>query len=167
MNVFKSKIDKEILICFILAIIACPLGASVMLKEGGAINYALATSILIFGAGFPLWILTSTKYIIKKEYLEITSGPFSWNIPIKSIKLVQETQSAITSPALSFDRLEIIYDEDKVILVSPAKKIEFMQKLDNEKLLSTGNNVQQRTTGKIPKNSARKIKKISKKPKAM
>ncbi len=76
---------------------------------------------------------------------------------------MQETQSAITSPALSFDRLEIIYDEDKVILVSPAKKIEFMQKLDNEKLSSTGNNVQQRTTDKIPKNSARKNKKIPKK----
>ncbi len=67
MNVFKSKIDKEILICFILAIIACPLGASVMLKEGGAINYALATSILIFGAGFPAMDIDLNQIHYKKR----------------------------------------------------------------------------------------------------
>lgn len=163
MNVFKSKIDKGILICLILSIIACSLGASVMLKESGAVNYAIATFILIFGAGFPLWILVSTKYIVKNENLKITSGPFSWNIPIKSINSVQETQNALTSPGLSFDRLEITYDEDKVIIVSPANKIEFMQKLDNEKLSSIGKNVQQQTTGKTPKNNTKKNKNIRKK----
>lgn len=162
MDVYNSKIDKGILICLILAIIASPLGASVMLKEGGAINYAFATFILIFGAGFPLWILATTKYIIKKEDLEITSGPFSWRIPIKSIKSVQETQSAITSPALSFDRLEITYDEDKVIIISPANKMEFMQKLDNKKSSSINKNVQQQATGKASKNSTKKNKKIPK-----
>lgn len=160
MDVFKSKIDKGILICFILSIVACPLGASVMLKAGGTINYSLATFIIVVGTGFPLWILASTKYIVDNENLKIISGPFSWNIPINSIKSVQETQNAITSPALSFDRLEITYDEDKVINISPANKKEFTQKLGREKLLATDKHTRQQTADKPLKNSAKRNKKI-------
>ena len=162
MDVFKSKIDKWLLTCLALSIIACLLGASVMLREGGTVNYAIAAFILIVGAGFPLWIFVSTKYIVKNENLKIISGPFSWNILIESIKSVQETKNAVTSPALSFDRLEIKYDEDKVINVSPVNKIEFMQKLDNEELSSIGKNAQQQTTGKTPKNKHPKKQKIRK-----
>lgn len=160
MDVFKSKIDKGILICFILSIIACPLGASVMLMEGGTINYSLATIILIVGTGFPLWLLVSTKYIVENDNLKIISGPFSWNIPIKSIKSVQETQNAITSPALSFDRLEITYEDDKVILISPANKKQFMQKLDNDKLSGISKNTPQQTISKPLKSSTKRNKKV-------
>lgn len=130
MDVFKSKIDRSLLICLILSVFACMLGASVMLKIGGAVNFVIAAFILIVGAGFPLWILISTRYAVQNGNLEIMSGPFSWSIPIHSIKAIQESQSALTSPALSFDRLEVNYDEDKVILVSPADKKRFLQKLD-------------------------------------
>ena len=160
MDVFKSRIDKGILICFILSIIACPLGASVMLMEGGTLNYSLATIILIVGTGFPLWILLSTKYIVENDNLKIMSGPFSWNILIKSIKSVQETQNAITSPALSFDRLEITYEDDKVILISPANKKQFMQKLDKDKLSGISKNTPQQAIGKPPKNSTKRNKRI-------
>lgn len=160
MDVFKSKIDKGILICFILSIVACPLGASVMLMEGGTINYSIATIILIVGTGFPLWLLVSTKYIVENDNLKIISGPFSWNIPIESIKSVQETQNAITSPALSFDRLEITYEDDKVILISPANKKEFTQKLDSEKFSGVDKQTQQQTTGKSLKRNAKRNKKI-------
>lgn len=130
-----------------------------MVKEGGTVNNAIATFILIAGAGFPLWIFVSTKYIIKNENLEILSGPFSWNIPIKSIKSVDETQSAITSPALSFDRLEIKYNEDKVILVSPAEKNEFIKKLNSKKSINIDNNLREQTASTPTKNNNQKTKK--------
>ena len=106
-----------------------------MLKIGGTSNYVMAAIIIVAGVGFPLWILVSTRYITDEENLKIISGPFSWVIPIQSIISIQETQSAITSPALSFDRLEITYGEDKAILVSPLDKAGFIEKLGNEKLI--------------------------------
>lgn len=158
MNVFKSKIDKWLLICLILSIVACLLGASVALKTGGTVNYVFASIMLIIGAGFPFWLLISTRYIVDDTDLKIISGPFSWNIPIQSITSVREVENAITSPALSFDRLEISYDEDKVIHVSPADKAQFIQKLGNEKLIVTGKKLRAETTGKASRKSAKKSK---------
>lgn len=130
-----------------------------MLKIGGAVNYSIAAFMLIVGAGIPLWIMVSTKYIVENGNLKIISGPFSWIIPITSIKSVQESQSSAFSPALSSDRLEIEYGEDKVMMISPADKIKFMQKLDKERLTSPGKHTQQQTAGRTPKKTARKHKK--------
>ncbi|MDO8333183.1 MAG: PH domain-containing protein [Nitrosomonas sp.] len=158
MDVFKSKIDKWILICFALSLLACLLGTSVMIKVGGTANYVIAAVILIIGAGFPAWILASTKYVVGDGDLKIISGPFSWNIPIQSITFIQETQTAITSPALSFDRLEITYGEGKAILVSPEDKATFIRKLGAEKLIVPGKSAQQQATDKISQTSNKKSK---------
>jgi len=156
MDVFKSKIDKWMLIFIALSMFACLLGSSVMLQIGGTVNYAMAAFILIVGAGLPAWILVSTRYIIKNGSLKIISGPFSWVIPITSITSVKASQSSTFGPALSSDRLEIEYDKDKVMIVSPADKTEFMQKLDNEKLANTNKKTQQQPTGKISKKNITK-----------
>lgn len=158
MDVFKSRIDKWLLICLILSIVACLLGASVALKMGGAVNYVFAAIILIIGAGFPFWLLISTRYTVNDIDLKIISGPFSWNIPIQSITSIKEVENAITSPALSFDRLEISYGDDKVIHISPADKTQFIQKLGNEKLIVTGKKPRTETTGKASRKSAKKSK---------
>lgn len=141
MHVFKSKIDRGVLVCFVLSIISCLMGVSVMLKIGGTANYVMAAVIIVAGMGFPLWILASTRYITDQENLKIISGPFSWVIPIQSITSVQETQSAITSPALSFDRLEIIYGEDRAIVISPLDKAKFIESLGSEKLVVADKNL--------------------------
>lgn len=138
MHVFKSKVDKWVLVCFALSFIACLMGTSVMLKIGGTANYVMAAVIVIAGIGFPLWILVSTRYIADDENLKIVSGPFSWIIPVQTITSIQETQSAITSPAMSFDRLEITYGEDKAIIVSPVDKEGFIKALGSDKLVVTG-----------------------------
>lgn len=156
MDVFKSKIDKWMLIFIASSIFACILGSSVMLKIGGAVNYSIGAFMLIVGAGIPLWILNSTRYIIKNGNLKIVSGPFSWIIPISSITSVQESESSSFGPALSSDRLEIEYGKDKVMIVSPADNTEFMQKLDNEKLANTNKKTQQQPTGKVSKKNITK-----------
>ncbi|MCB1936715.1 MAG: PH domain-containing protein [Nitrosomonas sp.] len=159
MDVFKSKIDKSIVFCLVLSIVACLLGTSVMLKIGGTTNHAIATAILIFGIGFPLWITLTTRYAVNDQDLKITSGPFSWTIPIDSVQSIKETQSAITSPALSFDRLEIIYGEDKAILVSPADKTKFITKLGSEKLIGSGRKKRSQANEKMTKSEKKQQKK--------
>lgn len=138
------------------SIFACILGSSVMLKIGGAVNYSIAAFMLIVGAGIPLWILNSTRYIIENGNLKIVSGPFSWIIPISSITSVQESESSSFGPALSSDRLEIEYGKDKVMIVSPADKTKFLQKLDNKKLANSNKNTQQQSTGKTSKKNITK-----------
>lgn len=152
MQIFKSKIDKWVLVCLALSTIACLMGASVMLKIGGTFNYALAAVVIIAGAGIPLWILVSTRYIVSEDELKIVSGPFSWIIAISVIKSVQETQSTITSPALSFDRLEIIYGEDKAIIVSPLDKAGFVKQLGQEKSIGTRRQVEGNASKRARKN---------------
>ena len=156
MHVFKSKIDNWVLVCLLLSVSACLMGASVPLTVGGIANYVFAAIILIAGAGFPIWIYVSTRYIVSGDDLKIISGPFTWNIPIQSIISLQETQTAATSPALSFDRLEITYGEDKVIIVSPVDKEKFIQKLGKEKLIGSP---QRNGTKAADKDSRRKDKK--------
>lgn len=162
MDVFKSKIDKWLLICLIFSVVACLLGASVMLEEGGALYTSIAVVTIIAGAGFPLWIFTSTKYIVRKAALKIVSGPFSWVIPIESIRSVEDTQSTITGPALSFDRLEINYGEDKVIIVSPVDKMQFIQKLEDEGLTGSVMSAEQQAAEKLSKKAKKQIKKQKK-----
>lgn len=159
MDIFKSKIDKSIIFCLALSIVACLMGTSVMLKIGGTTNHAIATTILIFGIGFPLWVTLTTRYVVNHQDLKISSGPFSWTIPIDSIQCIKETQSAITSPALSFDRLEIIYGDDKAILVSPVDKTKFIAKLGSEKLEDRGKKHRAQTEGKMTKSEKKHQKK--------
>jgi len=160
MDVFKSKIDKSIIFCLALSVVACLLGTSVMLKIGGTTNHAIATFILIFGIGFPLWIALTTRYRVDDKDLKISSGPFSWTISLESIHTVQETESTITtSPALSFDRLEIIYGENKAILVSPVDKMKFIEKLGIDKFTGNLKNVRNSASGKSTKSIKKKQKK--------
>lgn len=158
MHVFKSKIDNWVLVCLLLSISACLMGASVAFTVGGTANYVFAAIILIAGAGFPVWIYISTQYIVSGDDLKIISGPFSWKIPIQSITSIQETQSAVTSPALSFDRLEIAYDEDKFIIISPVDKMKFIQKLGSEKFIATGKRARPQADGKAAKKSLKRSK---------
>ena len=162
MDVFKSKIDKWLLICLIFSIVACLLGTSVMLEEGGTLFTSIAVITIVAGAGFPLWVFTSTKYIVRKAELKIVSGPFSWVIPVESIKSVEETQSTITGPALSFDRLEIIYDEGKMIIVSPVDKMQFIQKLEDEGLIGAVMSAEKEAAEKLSKKAKKQLKKQKK-----
>ncbi|MBL8501718.1 MAG: PH domain-containing protein [Nitrosomonas sp.] len=158
MHVFKSKIDNWVLICLLLSVSACLMGASVPLMIGGITNYVFAAIILIAGAGFPIWIYVSTRYIVSDDSLKIISGPFTWDIPIQSIVSLQETQIAATSPALSFDRLQITYEEDKVIIVSPVDKEKFIQKLGKEKFIFNRKNARSKAVAKDFRNKAKKNK---------
>jgi len=159
MDTFKSKIDKSILFCLALSVVACLLGTSVMLKIGGTTNHAFATAFLIFGIGFPLWITLTTRYKVNDQDLKISSGPFSWIIPIDSIHSIKETNSVITSPALSFDRLEIVYGDDKAILISPVDKTTFIARLGNEKLIGKDGKKGTKANEKMTKREKKQLKK--------
>jgi hypothetical protein len=73
-------------------------------------------------------LLLSTYYVIDGKFLVVKSGfVVNKKIDINTIGIVSESNSIISSPAASFDRLEIIYKQHNSILISPRIKTEFIQ----------------------------------------
>ena len=130
MQRFDSK--KDFLLAFILIAIAivCTLAALDALPsttDAGA--YLLFAVIGIMGVVLPLWLLTSTYYLVDDATLQVKSGPFRWSVKLAEITAVKPSNSPLASPALSFDRLEIHYTNGKQLLVSPKDKQAFISAL--------------------------------------
>jgi hypothetical protein len=49
------------------------------------------------------------------------------NIDIHQIKRIEETNSPLSSPAASFDRIEITYNKFDSVIISPKEKLGFIQ----------------------------------------
>ncbi len=79
---------------------------------------------------FMVYLCVTTVYIIKGDTLWIKSG-FFYNLPIEiiSIQKVSETNNPLSSPAMSLDRLEIVYGKKPGILISPVNKEQFIADL--------------------------------------
>ena len=73
-------------------------------------------------------IMRSTYYEIDQTTLVIHSSIFKWRVPIASIRRITPTRSALSSPALSLDRLRIDYGK-RFILVSPENRARFIEAL--------------------------------------
>ena len=85
---------------------------------------------------FMLDLTFRTYYVLEKDYLFIRCGigrPL--RIPYKDIHTLKETHNPLSSSALSLDRIDLVFKaqnggngEDEV-LISPVRKLEFIQQL--------------------------------------
>lgn len=121
-----------------------------MKKYPSKISYGLVLIILVIIIGStipmispPIWpallinlmvlvfishLLLNTYYAISGNFLVVKSGfVVNKKIDINTIIIVSETNSVISAPAASFDRLEIIYNQHNSILISPMDKTEFIE----------------------------------------
>ncbi|MBO0359370.1 PH domain-containing protein [Hymenobacter sp. BT186] len=86
----------------------------------------LAVAILGAVELFLLRLFTNTYYRLTPDMLYIVCGWPQQPIPVASIKRVAPSNSPASSPALSFDRLEISYNKYDSVLISPADKAGFL-----------------------------------------
>jgi len=84
--------------------------------------------LILFEVFFFESMLRSTYYRIDGHTLVIRSSIFSWRVPIGEIRSITPTRSALSSPALSLDRLRIEYG-GKAIMVSPEDPKRFIEAL--------------------------------------
>lgn len=127
--VFRSRIDAKFKV-LALAL----LGVSFMTlwlrpKPAPTALWGLTGLLMFSAAGFVLWTTFTTYYELEHDALLVNSGPFSWRIPLAEINAVRPSNSSASSPAMSMDRLEILYGSGRSILVSPADKAEFLAML--------------------------------------
>ena len=72
------------------------------------------------------------EYIIEENKLKIKCGFFAYKpIEIKDIKEITKSNSIISSPAASFDRIEIKYGKWEELIISPKDKFTFAKHLTN------------------------------------
>jgi hypothetical protein len=123
---FKSAVDWWFYAAIAVAgAVAVAAVLPVMATErAGQVAFGVGT--LLFAVGLPLWLLFSTEYRVVGPALLVRSGPFHWTIPLAEISSVRESNSALSSPALSLKRLEVKYGGGKSILLSPADRDGFL-----------------------------------------
>ena len=122
-KVYKSKIGLEIIIP-ILIILA--FGFKNIINEPKVAPIIL----LILVLAFITFLLTSIKYTIENQNLNIKAGfLINQNINIMNIESIKKSKNILSSPAASLDRIEIIENNKNSILISPKIKIEFIEEL--------------------------------------
>lgn len=118
MKVYKSKIDWW-LIVIVYGAFVYPFVDGILSKE-----YFLS---LVMGIIMSLITIMFylVQYKINGEQLQIW-----WTkIDIKSIRKVYATRNPLSSPALSINRLAIVYNKYDEVLVSPKNREDFIQEL--------------------------------------
>jgi hypothetical protein len=120
--VYKSKISWALL-------------APVILLLGGLslfiiIDRAWTTLLVILlTSGFITYLYTHTYYTIMDNVLSVSTGLGKLAIDIASIKAIEETNTVLSAPALSLDRIEIFYNRYDSVVISPPDKTVFIAHL--------------------------------------
>lgn len=88
-------------------------------------------SIFLLVYGFCLHLNISTEYtIVETGVLKVRCGIFfNKSFDIDKIKSVSKSNSLVSSPAPSLDRIELTYGKFDTIVISPKDKIEFVKEL--------------------------------------
>lgn len=118
MKIYKSKIDWW-LILLIVGVLGYPIVDGILSKE---YTLSIVFSILLVLFYF---LAKSIQYKIDGENLII----WKTKIPIKSIHKVYRTRIPLSSPALSLDRIGVVYNKYDEIFISPKEREEFIKEL--------------------------------------
>jgi membrane protein YdbS with pleckstrin-like domain len=96
-------------------------------EESDLIDFVFVLVLAVILPLFLLWTWLTTYYVLDESNLVIKYGPFKKIIPLNTIKSVKKTMNPLSSPALSLKRLEIIYGQYNMVLISPKDRDEFMK----------------------------------------
>lgn len=122
MKIYKSKIDWWLGIVFLYPLF---LGIQSII-EGKWIGF-----LLFFGVLFFIWFISkTTSYTIKEDELQVKSMfVVNQKIEISKIRKIEKSNSILSSPALSFDRIVIRFNKYDDIYISPKQKLAFIDEL--------------------------------------
>ena len=122
MKIYKSKIDW-----WLGLVLIYPIYRSIIsIVEGEWLGYLGIVLCLLF----IVFISKSTRYIIDENQL-VVKCMFIVNdkIEISKIKKIEKTNSILSSPALSLDRMAIRYNKFDEVYISPKDKQAFVDDL--------------------------------------
>jgi hypothetical protein len=101
-----------------------------LINNGITLKLIVVIVFLSLVFAFIAHLFYKTIYTIDNNKLIIKCGFFSYKpIDIDQIKEISKTKSLLSSPAPSFDRIEIKYGRFSGIIISPKDKFHFAQDL--------------------------------------
>lgn len=125
---YASKRSYALLI-FIFLVFFGPLILKVIKGEFYSSQIAILV-FLVITYSFVIHLFIKTNYRIKDRQLIIKSGFYTYPpIQIDEIKEIVKTNSILSAPAPSFDRIEIKYGKFDSIIISPQNKLNFAKDL--------------------------------------
>lgn len=125
-GLIKFLIISTILILFGLISYLCFI---VRMLNAETIIAGIISGLVIF---LLLWIWFGTYYQLSKDKLVAASGPFVWNIKIIDIdfiRLNQKTFGGMYKATLSMKGIEIRYNKDRSLFISPIQQEIFIERL--------------------------------------
>lgn len=126
--IYYSKVSYTLLIVLFLVFFG-PLIPNYFIY-GFNSNMLFTTLALIILFGLILHMFFNTTYKIEKEKLYVKCGFFKYKaVNISEMKKVSKSSNIISSPAASFDRIEITYGKFDELIISPKHKIKFVEDL--------------------------------------
>jgi hypothetical protein len=128
-TVYRSKIDEWLFMALAVASLMAVGVCVPLLLYGSWGEWLLAGLSVALGMGLPWWITLTTRYTVTQGFLDIRSGPFHWQVPLRQIKSITSIRSVLSSPALSLDRLKIDYSDARSIMISPEDRERFLADL--------------------------------------
>ena len=129
-NIYKSKIDTWIFVVLVAAIAICFFASVFVLLSGSPDTWWTLLITVGIGIILPLWLLVSTDYTLDSKMLVVRSGPLKWRVPITDIVSIKSTESVLSGPALSLDRLCIDYGQGSKLVISPRDKEKFLRNIE-------------------------------------
>ncbi|BDC99571.1 PH domain-containing protein [Persicobacter psychrovividus] len=79
---------------------------------------------------FVLYVLLSTKYWLDEQQLIVTCGILMRKeISIDKIQSIKKTYNMMSSPACSFDRIEVKYGKYEGVIISPKNRKAFIDEI--------------------------------------
>jgi hypothetical protein len=131
-QLFKSKVDRWVVAVFgsAMLVVLLTVGSIVATQPRvSGLNWVLLILPLALGIGLPVWLFATTSYTIDAESLMVRAGPMTWVVPLKSITRIEATNSILSAPALSMDRLAVSYGLGEEVVISPKEKVAFVEAL--------------------------------------
>ena len=124
---FVSKVDAWISGIAVAAGFTClSIAAPMVLFSTSSAERAVLAGVVLVTLVLPIWLLLDTNYTVTGEELRIRSGPFRWRIALSEVREVSPSRSWLSSPALSLDRIRVLYGTARSVLVSPREKQRFV-----------------------------------------
>lgn len=124
MVTYRSKIDL-----WLVMLIYGLISLSVIPAFIYAFSWTLFVIVVFFLALVTILVF-DTKYIIDNNILYVKCGFLpKEKYDILQISKIKKTNTIISSPAVSLDRLEIRFIKRKTLVISPKDKISFVEKL--------------------------------------
>lgn len=118
MKTFRSKVDWWLILLF-LGIFGYPIVEGIITEQYSLSIIMLSILLLLF------WMFSKIKYVIDGFFLKVW-----WiKINIYTIKKIYKTNNPLSSPALSLDRIAIVYNKYDEVFISPKFKKEFVEEL--------------------------------------